>query len=86
MKEKSDKDIKKCEMCKKIANCICFKCQLYFCETCFKIVHDSQENKNHKKDIIDNFIPIDTKCSIHPTVPLNLFCVDEKGKNISLYN
>ena len=33
----------------------------------------------HEKQSIDVFVPIDIKCPEHPSVPLNLFCTDEKG-------
>ena len=36
------------------------------------------KNDKHKKEKIDYFIPLDTKCSEHPKVPVNLFCLDEK--------
>ena len=32
------------------------------------------------------FVPIETKCPNHPKDRLNLFCLDEKGKNIILFN
>ena len=45
-------------------------------------MHDRKKNKDHKKEKIDLFIPIDTKCPEHEGSPMNLFCVDEKGKYI----
>ncbi len=33
-----------------------------------------------KKKKIDYFAPIDTKCPENEKVPINLFCIDEKGK------
>ena len=53
---------------------------LYFCESCFKLAHKSEETNSHSKEKIDYYCPIDTKCSIHLTHPLDLFCIDEKGK------
>ena len=41
-----------------------------------------KENINHKKEVIDPFIPFDTKCPEHPKVPINLFCEDDQGKII----
>ena len=38
-----------------------------------------KENSNHKKENIDYILPIDTRCPEHPKIPLNLFCLDEKG-------
>ena len=79
--------IKKCDFCKKEAKCICMKCMLYYCDSCFKIAHETEETKSHIKEKIDYFCPIDTKCPIHKKYPMDLFCVDEKGNiNIFLYN
>ena len=72
--------IKKCDICGDNANSLCFKCLQYFCDSCFKIAHKSEEKKSHSKEKIDYFCPIDTKCSIHKTHPMDLFCLDEKGK------
>ena len=72
--------IKKCDICQEQANSLCLKCNFYFCDSCFKFVHDKPVNKDHKKEKIDPFVPLDTKCKIHPQYPLKLFCVDEKGK------
>ena len=38
-------------------------------------------NSNHKKEKIDYYVPIETRCHEHPNVALNLFCLDEKGNN-----
>ena len=46
----------------------------------FKCVHESKNNKEHKKETIDYNVPIDTRCPDHDTIPINLFCIDEKGK------
>ena len=72
--------IKKCEICEISATCLCLNCNSYYCDSCFKYVHDKQTKNNHNKESIDAFIPIDTKCPDHPNIPINLFCVDEKGK------
>ena len=72
--------IKKCDFCKGDATSLCFECMLYFCDSCFQIAHKSEETKSHTKEKIDYFCPIDTKCRIHKTHPLDLFCSDEKGK------
>jgi len=75
------KNIKLCEMCKdEEAATLCFDCHSYFCEACFKFIHDRKKNSNHRKQKIDLFIPIDTKCPDHEGSPMNLFCIDEKGK------
>ena len=53
--------LKKCSFCKIDATCLCYKCISYFCDSCFKIAHNNEENKLHKKDKIDYFSPIDLK-------------------------
>ena len=80
--EKDKNIIKKCEICEIEATSICLKCMSYYCNNCFKYVHEKETKSQHKKEKIDYFIPIDTKCPEHQTVPINLFCLDEKGKNI----
>ena len=75
-------NFKYCEICKSEARSLCLECLNYYCEDCYKLVHDKKANSNHKKEEIDYYIPIDTKCSDHPKVPINLFCIDEKGKLI----
>ena len=80
--EQNTRLMKKCEICGESSSCLCFQCLEYFCESCFKLIHDKKLNSTHKKEIIDPFVPIDLKCSEHPTVPNNLFCIDEKVKYI----
>ena len=75
------KQKKECEFCEKDANYLCFKCNQYFCDNCFKIIHNFPKYKGHKQDIIDAFVPIDLKFQKHPTNINNLFCTKEKGKN-----
>ena len=76
---------KVCEICGATANSLCLNCISYFCEECFKYVHNKEQNKQHKKEKIDYFVPIDVKCQDHPKDRISLFCIDEKGK-ASLYN
>ena len=38
-----------------------------------------KKNSQHIKEKIDYNVPIDTRCQDHNTVPINLFCIDEKG-------
>ena len=68
----------KCDICESDSTCLCITCQNYYCDTCFKLVHD-KKTKSHEKEAIDHYVPIDIKCPEHPSVPLNLFCTDEKG-------
>ena len=79
--EKNITQIKKCEICESDAVCLCFQCINYYCENCYKIIHDLKKNNNHKKEPIDPFVPFDLKCPSHPTFPTNLFCFDEKGNS-----
>ena len=44
-----------------------------------KPVHGKKENKDHKKEAIDYNVRIDTRCPDHDKIPINLFCIDEKG-------
>ena len=74
------KQIKVCGICKEDSSCLCFKCNNYFCESCYKFVHEKKNNSNHKKETIDPFVSIDVKCPDHPEDRVNLFCIDEKGK------
>ena len=79
---KHQKQIKLCEICEAPATSLCLNWTSYFCESSFKFVHEKKANIKHKKENIDLFVPIDTKCPDHPKTPMNLFCVDEKGKII----
>ena len=61
---------------------ICLECICsYYCDNCYKLIHKIKINNNHKKENVDYFVPIETRCSEHQDVPLNLFCLDEKGNN-----
>ena len=78
--EKKNNEIKECEICGSNATSLCFKCLFYFCDSCYKLIHDKQKKSNHQKKIIDPYVPIDLKCNDHPGNSLSLFCLDEKGK------
>ena len=85
--EQKTKNFKECEICDSNATCLCFKCKNYYCEQCYKYIHDKQKNSNHKKETIDPFVPIDLKCPDHPDHPIYLYCIDEKGnKKYLIYN
>ena len=79
--DKKTKLIKICEFCGTNSTCLCFECLEYFCDSCFKIIHDKQLKSQHKKEKIDPYVPIDLKCPDHPSIPNNLFCIEEKGKS-----
>ena len=70
--------IKKCDICDSNATCLCFSCISYFCESCFKFIHDKQKNSFHKKESLDPYILINLKCQNHPINPISLICIDEK--------
>ena len=78
--KKEIKLIKNCEFCGTNATSLCFECLEYYCESCFKLIHEKQLKSQHKKENIDLYVPIDLKCSQHPNNANNLFCIDEKGK------
>ena len=74
-----EKQFKDCDFCNtKNATCLCFKCYNYFCDNCFKIIHDLKKDKEHKKENLDIFVPIELKCQKHFPNLNNLFCLDEK--------
>ena len=78
---KSSEQFKVCDICKINATSLCFKCNSYFCDSCFKFVHEKKNNIGHKSEEIDLFIPFEARCSIHPDIPMNLFkafCIIEK--------
>ena len=78
--EQKKKREKLCEICEELAKILCLNCNSYYCDTCSKFIHEKKKNSQHKKEEIDPYIPIDTKCQEHPDVPMNLFCLDDKGK------
>ena len=78
--DKNKNGNKECDICKSNATSLCYECLLYFCNSCYKLIHDKQCNSQHKKQIIDPYVPIDLKCKDHPNNSLSLFCLDEKGK------
>ena len=83
--EINKKNFKQCDICKdKEAACLCPQCFNYYCEACYKPVHENTKNNKHTKEKIDYNVPIDTRCPHHEKNPINLFCVDEKG-NIYIY-
>ena len=68
-----------CNFCKEDSTCLCYKCLNFYCDSCFKFAHNKEQFQSHKKDEIDNEIPIKLRCQEHNLCPMNLFCVDEKG-------
>ena len=81
--EDKQKNFKLCDICESQATFLCLEClhDNYFCDSCYKMAHDKNSKSNHKKEKIDYYVPIETKCPEHPKVELNLFCLDEKGNN-----
>ena len=78
--EKIQNNFKKCDICGEQASSLCFNCNTYFCDSCFKFIHDKELNKNHPKEKIDYFAPIDLKCPDHPKIPMSLFCLSDMRK------
>ena len=82
MEEKKN-NFKLCDICESQATFLCLEClSNYYCESCYKFIHDKKVKSNHKKEKIDYYIPIEARCPKHKKVPLNLFCADEKGNFI----
>lgn len=77
--------IKECDICGENATSLCFKCIHYFCDSCFKFIHDKKKNASHLKEPLDPYIPIDLKCPEHPINPITVFCLDEKGNFLHIY-
>ena len=78
--ENKQKNYKQCDICKDVeATSLCPQCFCYYCDKCFKFVHESKSNNEHKKEAIDYNVPIDTRCPDHTGNNINLFCIDEKG-------
>ena len=85
--EERQKNFKYCDICKSKATLLCLECVCnYYCDSCYKMIHSIKENSNHKKEKIDYYVPIDTRCPEHPDVALNLFCLEEKGNYFYIYN
>ena len=79
--EINQNNFKECDICKeREATSLCVQCFSYYCDNCFKPVHEGVKNKDHKKEKIDYFVPIDTWCPEHKKNEMNLFCLEEKGK------
>ena len=80
MEDNNHKNFKLCEICDAEATSLCLEClSNYYCDGCYKLIHDKKKNSSHKKVKIDYYVPIDTKCPDHPKKQMDLFCIDEKG-------
>ena len=78
--ENQQNNFKYCEICKSQAKYLCLEClNNYYCESCYKFIHDKGDNNSHKKETIDYFVPIDIKCLTHLKNNLDLFCCEQKG-------
>ena len=62
------------------ATAICYECPSYFCNSCFNLIHNIKINSSHKKEEVDPFVSINVKCTEHPKIINNLFCIKEKSK------
>ena len=73
--------VKICDLCQnENATIICYECPNYYCDSCFKLIHEIKINNEHKKYEIDPFIFIKVKCPEHSKIINNLYNLDEKGK------
>ena len=77
--EKYRNKIKECDICDSNSTCLCFECVHYFCDSCYKYVHDKKKNSKHKKEALDPYVAIELRCPEHSKIPMTLFCLDEKG-------
>ena len=83
--EDKKKNFKQCDICDLEATLLCLEClNNYYCESCYKFIHDKKAKGNHKKEKIDYYLPIEARCPEHTNIPLNLFCIDEKGNYFNL--
>ena len=48
--ENIQKNFPECEFCRGKANFICYECYMYFCDSCYKLVHSKILNNKHKKE------------------------------------
>ena len=83
--DKKQLNIKLCEYCGSNATCLCFECLEYFCDSCFKTIHEKKLKSPHKKENIAPYVPFDLNCPNHHNNSNNLFCTNEKGKFIYNY-
>ena len=74
-------NVKICDLCQtNEATAICYECPRYFCNSCFNLIHNIKINSSHKKEEVDPFVSINVKCTEHPKIINNLFCIKEKSK------
>ena len=71
--------LKNCDIYISYANSLCYDCLNNYCNSCYKFVHDKENNSKHKKEQIDSYISTDIKCPLHHKSPLNLFCIEDKS-------
>lgn len=71
--------LKKCDSCISESFWICFQCKKYYCDKCYKIIHDLKSDNPHEKTKINPYLSIDFFCPNHQEYPLELFCFNDKG-------
>jgi len=71
--------LKKCNLCNSDSFWICFQCKKYYCDKCWKIIHEIKKEKAHEKTKINPYLSLDFFCSNHQEYPLELFCLNDKG-------
>ena len=55
--EINNKQKKICDLCQNNeANNICYDCPNYYCDSCFKLIHNIKINSGHNKENIDPYI------------------------------
>lgn len=77
--EAINNNLKKCEICEEEITNFHLENKKYYCDECYKYIHNKKTKKNHNKGKLDNLTPIGNKCPDHPDNLLNLFCIDEKS-------
>ena len=76
-----DKNEKKCDLCEEKTSNIFFEYSFFLCDSCFNFLHAKKSKEAHKKEEIKPYFSMKMKCPLHPKIPLNLFCIEEKGKS-----
>ena len=52
----------KCDICESQATILCLNCSgYYYCDSCYKYIHDFKAKSQHKGEKIDYFLTIDAK-------------------------
>ena len=71
---------KECGYCEEVATIVCFDCKNYFCEDCFKSMHQKKKSSKHINEKISPILPIEINCLKHEKYQIVSFCLNDKGK------